>query len=494
MLKKIFKIVALVILSLGIALLILLFLLGRGYFEEVAKEYQFINNIQKTLNKDVVFSISEKGEISDDQKNTHFEVKIKTDRIYRSCGFKIQTNTTFTDDKTTISLKEVEPPKGGACMAASPAQTTISLQMSEGIDHYLVLKSGFQTDKYVLSLNRGFINVDIKQNSFSEPEKIQFPRYSEYKIIQPEKEIFDTSGLTSINENYTTDGEHVYFKGELVESADATSFVAPNFEKGFAFHAKDKNNAYYFGRLIPNTDISSYEFLDDQYAKDKNNAYFREFKIEGVDIDSFVILGNNYAKDNNQVYYREKPLPTADVQSFGFNQNSGIRTQDDYFVFKMGIRVSGSKDDFTVLKEGYAKDNKTAYLYDKPIIGSNPETFEYFDGAKSDYSHDKNHAYYKGELIEGSDGKTFEPLNRYYSKDGQNVYLNGIQISNADPMTFEILDGDFTKDENHAYYKDSIIEGSDGETFELITKYYAKDKNRDYTYDEILELSGAELD
>jgi len=322
------------------------------------------------------------------------------------------------------------------------------------------------------------------------------------------------------NDNYTTDDEYVYFKGEIVEGADPATLYAPAYARGYEFHAIDKNNAYFFGRLIPNTDVQTYEFLDNEYSRDKNSAYFREFRLENSDPSTFEILGQSYSKDTNNVYYRSTRLVRAHADTFEITRGK-YDAKDKYFSYNRGIREEGDDGIFFVLTDGYAIDDRSAYYREESIIGSDPETFVIDEKFKI-YSRDKNNAYYRGKLIEDSDSATFEVLNEEYSKDKKHAYLKGVAIENSDGSSFELLAYNYSKDKNNvyfeggllegidaptfvvmndsyvkddysAYYRNKKIEGSDGKSFKLIDSMYAEDKDHSYKSGKLLETGDKKI-
>lgn len=96
-------------------------------------------------------------------------------------------------------------------------------------------------------------------------------------------------------------------------------------------------------------------------------------------------------------------------------------------------------------------------------------------------------------LVKGADASSFRKLNWKYGKDANYVYFEGRQ-SNKDLATFKLLSDYVAVDKNGAYSKDKLIQGSDGESFEVLNRYYAKDINQAYysTSKDYFSIKGAD--
>ncbi len=124
------------------------------------------------------------------------------------------------------------------------------------------------------------------------------------------------------------------------------------------------------------------------------------------------------------------------------------------------------------------------------IKGADPKTFQVC--SNSDWAKDKNHAYYKDNIIFDADPKTFESIDELYGKDSKHVFYyepyarsdkqtSGI-VSGADPITFhKTKDGKYTdrKDMYHANYPMHVY---DIKTFVKVDElgYVYKDKKYYY--------------
>jgi len=82
-------------------------------------------------------------------------------------------------------------------------------------------------------------------------------------------------------------------------------------------YAKDKNQAYYRGKLIKRADAKTFQTIADEYAVDGFSAFYQNKKIDSADGRSFELLDNGpYGKDQNDYYYYQTKMNVSEVSSF----------------------------------------------------------------------------------------------------------------------------------------------------------------------------------
>jgi hypothetical protein len=123
------------------------------------------------------------------------------------------------------------------------------------------------------------------------------------------------------------------------------------------------------------------------------------------------------------------------------------------------------------------------------------------------YSMDKDHVYYWGLKLEGSESKTFKLLAPPYAVDANQAYAGARVLAGADPTNFEVVQSGDTGNplitsgagvidrdlsttptgiwgwarDGRNYYNGSVrVDGADYESFEIMNMLYAKDANRVY--------------
>lgn len=314
------------------------------------------------------------------------------------------------------------------------------------------------------------------------------------------------------------DKNNVYYFGEKIENSDPKTLRVPKDNKNYM---KDKNNVYSESGKLKGADSKTFETFknNNNYAKDKNNVYFLYYgsyvKIKGADSATFEIPDEyliGFAKDKNNIYYEDKKLEGANPKTFcidsaKLNIFDGyiIDNQTVYVDFKL-LKVADAKS-FIKFRETYFEDKNYTYtlfkdknyIYYKNRIFSDTKSFKILD---ENYSKDKNYVYFEHEKIIGADPLTFEVIyNENYAKDKNYVYYKHEKIIGADPVTFKTIYHsyihNYTKDKNYVYYiykdeyKHEKIIGADPATFEIINYSYSKDKN--YVYYRHEKVIGADL-
>ncbi|GAB4029855.1 DKNYY domain-containing protein [Spirosoma gilvum] len=222
----------------------------------------------------------------------------------------------------------------------------------------------------------------------------------------------------------------------LIEEADPESFVAINDECG-----KDKAHVFYLGRILPEADPATFEFLGSAYSRDKRNGY-SEDKLISNDGPHFNIVPN--------------PAETpANVTAEGIP---------------------------------YAHDRYRVYKGTFIIEGTDPATFVFVPMFNGYYlTHDKQGVYFRDRPIEGADGATFQRVSAFHFKDdrhvwgivlGRDIYWSPIEKANL--ASFTGVGKYYAKDKQHVYYENEIIADADPATFEETGYLTAKDKHGNY--------------
>jgi hypothetical protein len=118
---------------------------------------------------------------------------------------------------------------------------------------------------------------------------------------------------------------------------------------------------------MANVDMSTFRvFRDGNYAMDGHAVYYPfsitcvdrsdcgvcycdEYIVEGADVSSFEYIDNEYAKDSRNAYFRGNRIPGADPKSFR--------------------NISGPEHCF------FAKDDRSVFMYADPLAGLDPRSF-----------------------------------------------------------------------------------------------------------------------
>ncbi len=157
----------------------------------------------------------------------------------------------------------------------------------------------------------------------------------------------DANSFSSIDSDIIKDANIIYYRDYYnnntyipIKNIDPKTFekvgTCASVEKSRGRYFKNKDHVFkeeyssagYNIVPIEYVDVSSFEFLGEFYAidevpystsysKDKNNVYSSCGDIlKDADTNSFSVLGNGYAKDNSRVWLNGKIIPEADPSDY----------------------------------------------------------------------------------------------------------------------------------------------------------------------------------
>jgi len=289
---------------------------------------------------------------------------------------------------------------------------------------------------------------------------------------------------------YEIKNDGVYYGNNLIEGADPDSFVILSHEFSHTW-GKDKNKVYYVGgciegvdpktinvlstniakdkkhvigngQIINEADASSFVLVNRYFAKDKNNVYdLRNFiPVEGANIKSIRSINERYSKDKNQVYLEHDVIPNADPKTFHIiDTPNALISKDKNSVYLGRSAFQGSDPKtFTLLKDGYMKDKNQVYYYNRILKNADSSSFEFIPG-RHVYTRDKNHLYFEGYLLEGIVPDSMK-LSGEYVWDNNCAYSLNRQLRFVDIASFEVLSPRIAKDRKNIYYCDRIVKKS----------------------------------
>lgn len=232
------------------------------------------------------------------------------------------------------------------------------------------------------------------------------------------------------------------------------------------------------------------------YSKDLKGVYlwdkecFRKYKKE-IDISSLVLIQANksentfYFKDKNSVYidsYMADQVIIEDANPDSFNLidiDLGYSTsngKDYWYDFELPYTLH----DLVHINQSYQKVGNSIYFGHIQKVACDSETFEIINEKAPTVARDKNHVYFKSDIIEGANPQTFKFIEdciaddsphylecdiHFYAKDDTFAYFINV------PFGFKIIR---TKDLNNFKFivKDGIGYGIDS------TYYYEKGKRK----------------
>ena len=286
---------------------------------------------------------------------------------------------------------------------------------SDGVNYY------FLSDEYIR-------NEDISTWSIVKEYIIHFKKKQLY--FYPFKKIETTKALKGIkNFRYlASDGEKVYYKGELIENADLDTLKPVDGYNDDYFY--DKNNIYYKTKAL---DFSSNENLSLVSVEQAERTYLYDELNGNVSLEE-------YAFDKKYIPYQVLGIDSAHVKDLLFVSKDGIffynsetkeqeRAGDNIFKGKveniLSSVISDDKNIYYLHSYNIYRKKRTKHGYIDILVSKNIGIFSL--GEKKDWEKIK-------DIDSGTTGQVWKKGNKYYYFDDLGVY----QL--IDDVVYEIVD------------------------------------------------------
>jgi hypothetical protein len=177
-------------------------------------------------------------------------------------------------------------------------------------------------------------------------------------------------------------------------------------------------------------DFRTFKALNAFYAIDAKCVYYKNNIVEGADPTSFAVLKGqyHYGQDKHRVYYEAYGSKIRDFNALRHkNMEDGLYNAfhtDGKTVYNPELMAMPEGTDFATIhkveryRDWYA-DSKHVYYENCLLPGANPKTFKVFpshyvteegisdNNKATDYSHDGSHVYYRDSLMSGVDIASF---------------------------------------------------------------------------------------
>ena len=286
---------------------------------------------------------------------------------------------------------------------------------SDGVNYY------FLSDVYIQ-------NEDISTWSIVKEYIIHFKKKQLY--FYPFKKIETTKALKGI-ENFrylASDGEKVYYKGELIENADLYTLKAVDKYNDDYFY--DKNNIYYKTKAL---NLSSNDNLNLVSVEQGERTYLYDGLNGNVSLEEYIF-------DKKYIPYQILGIDSAHVKDLLFVSKDGIffynpetkeqeRAGDNIFKGKveniLSSVISDDKNIYYLHSYNIYRKKRTKHGYIDILVSKNIGIFSL--GEKKDWEKIK-------DIDSGTTGQVWKKGNKYYYFDDLGVY----QL--IDDVVYEIVD------------------------------------------------------
>ena len=183
--------------------------------------------------------------------------------------------------------------------------------------------------------------------------------------------------LVGCSTGYDNEGDAVYWKswnegsGSHKDRIDANpkTFEVLKFDK----YAKDDKNVFYKGEIVEGADAATFEALYEFYARDKNNGYYGKDTVKGSSGKTFKVINGYYSTDGIDYFFMQDPLHMADPKNFKFVYGEGdfeCWTTDGKYYYYNNYKVpSEDYANLTIYEKsgGIAKDRHWVYFLDHKL-------------------------------------------------------------------------------------------------------------------------------
>ena len=240
---------------------------------------------------------------------------------------------------------------------------------------------------------------------FSKTKKPQSYIYP-YKKIETNKRLQPVENL----QYFATDGEKVYYRGEILEKADLNTLESVD---GYNGYFTDKENVYYNSKLLPIKNSGKLRIVSseqgDEFLYDEVNGYvfMGDYSFDREKAP-YKVLGNEGSHLNNLVFINKEGIYYYDGE-----EKKQERAGNNFFTGKIEEITPNVFTDDENLYYFHAYDVWRKSKYDKGLDSRNTEI----------YSLGKKDAWKKIEDINsGVYGSIWQKGNEYYYFDDLGIY------------------------------------------------------------------------
>ena len=240
---------------------------------------------------------------------------------------------------------------------------------------------------------------------FSKTKKPQSYIYP-YKKVETNKKLQPVENL----QYFATDGEKVYYRGEILEKADLNTLESVD---GYNGYFTDKENVYYNSKLLPIKNSGKLRIVSseqgDEFLYDEANGYvfMGDYSFDREKAP-YKVLGNEGSHLNNLVFINKEGIYYYDGE-----EKKQERARNNFFIGKIEEITPNVFTDDENLYYFHAYDVWRKSKYDKGLDSRNTEI----------YSLGKKDAWKKIEDINsGVYGSIWQKGNKYYYFDDLGIY------------------------------------------------------------------------
>ena len=267
-----------------------------------------------------------------------------------------------------------------------------------------------------------FQNLVYIFSKTKKPQRYIYP----YKKIETNKRLQPVENLPY----FATDGEKVYYRGEVLEKADLNTLKSVN---GYNEYFADKENVYYKSKLLPIKNSGKLRVVSseqgDEFLYDEANGYvFQEDYSFDREKAPYRVLGNEGGHLNHLVFINREGIYYYDNE-----EKKQERAGDNFFIGKIEEITPNIFTDDENLYYFHAYNVWRKSRYDNGLDSRNTEIYSL--GKKTDWK----------KIEDTSYGGIWQKGNKYYYFDdlGISQLISNTIYEITDKETLALLRGDY---------------------------------------------------
>ena len=267
-----------------------------------------------------------------------------------------------------------------------------------------------------------FQNLAYIFSKTKKPQRYIYP----YKKIETNKRLQPVENLPY----FATDGEKVYYRGEVLEKADLNTLKSVDRYNGYF---ADKENVYYKSKLLPIKNSGKLRVVSseqgDEFLYDEANGYvFQEDYSFDREKAPYRALGNEGGHLNHLVFINREGIYYYDNE-----EKKQERAGDNFFIGKIEEISPNVFTDDENLYYFHAYDVWRRSRYDNGLDSRNTEIYSL--GTKTDWK----------KIEDTSNGGIWQKGNKYYYFDdlGIRQLISNTIYEITDKETLALLRGDY---------------------------------------------------
>ena len=267
-----------------------------------------------------------------------------------------------------------------------------------------------------------FQNLAYIFSKTKKPQRYIYP----YKKIETNKRLQPVENLPY----FATDGEKVYYRGEVLEKADLNTLKSVDRYNGYF---ADKENVYYKSKLLPIKNSGKLRVVSskqgDEFLYDEANGYvFQEDYSFDREKAPYRVLGNEGGHLNHLVFINKEGIYYYDNE-----EKKQERAGDNFFIGKIEEISPNVFTDDENLYYFHAYDVWRRSRYDNGLDSRNTEIYSL--GKKTDWK----------KIEDTSYGGIWQKGNKYYYFDdlGIRQLISNTIYEITDKETMALLRGDY---------------------------------------------------